>query len=402
MIPPDNGPLFLKKPLVFWSLALVAVGLRVCGMLWPANFDQESWSLVSDLVLDGKNVYASTNRYNYGPVWMGIIAGLKALAGDEYFRLAVCLFLSAIDIATAALLRARGYALAAVIFLFSPWTIFISGHHHMFDNVAVLIGLLAVNWVESRPSMKGGEQRMSNLSIRDTIIGAAIIGCSLMVKHILWIFPVWMAFRTRSFPRRVLWLCLPVGMFIASFIPFWHVGKGGIMQNVLHYAASSNAPMFYMLAPNIIDLFLGYGPHPKLARLIFGGTLILAGAVLRRRTLFEWYVTYLLFVVLLSSAIWNQFLVIPVIFTVLYRNVWGLLYHLLAIPFYIIEDSGFNLGETLSPAWDGIEAFSELYGHYVFLSLLLAAYLREFWVPEIRRGWQALRARVAGSVHGHE
>lgn len=391
----------IRRP-VFIAAAVVAVVLRLLCMQWPHNYDLDSWSLVADLVLDGRNVYGSTHRYNYGPLWMGILGGLKWLAGDAYFRLAVCLFLSGVDVATAALLRARGLALVAMLFLFSPWTIMISGHHHMFDNVAILVGLLAVTWVEARPGMRDGEQRLSSLSLRDTLVGAVLIGFSIIAKHVLWLFPVWMAFRTRNFSRRTIWLCIPVLMFALSFVPFWAGGKAGILKHVVHYAAASNAPMFSMLAPNIVDLVMGCGPHFRLVRVVFGATLIAAGALLRRRTLFEWYVTYLLFLVLLSSAIWNQFMVIPVMFTLLHRNIWGLFYHLLAIPYYIIDDVGFNLGEAMSPRWDWLEFSLEMWGRHLFIVLLALTYLKACWSTEIQRAQQHLTRLVYGSLRGHQ
>lgn len=390
----------LRRPAVFWSLAALAVALRLLCTRWPGHYDMTSWYIVADLVLDGKNVYASTPRYNYGPAWMGILAVIKWLTGDAAFRLGVCLFLSAVDVAIAATLRYRGYALPAILFLFSPWTIFITGHQQMFDNAAVLIGLLAVVWVEGRPGMNGGEQRLSTLSIRDTLVSAALIGCSLVLKHVLWIFPVWMAFRTRGLTRRAIWLLVPTGMFAASFIPFWEVGKDGIVEHVIRYAGVSNATLFSMLAPRVIDLFAGCGPHPTLSRLFFGGGLILAGALLRRRTLLEWYVAYLLFVVLFSSASSNQFFVIPVLFTVLYRNVWGLLYHLLAIPFYFRHDSVNPQAGPYPGVWGRLDSFAEQYGHHVFLTLLAFAVVHALWRRRVRHAFQFLRQRLREAAHG--
>lgn len=391
----------LRRPVVFWSLAAVAVVLRLLCSRWPGHYDMTSWYIVADLALNGKNVYVSTPRYNYGPAWMGILAAIKALTGDAYFRLAVCLFLSLVDVAIAAILRARGFALPAALLLFSPWTIFITGHQQMFDNSAVLLGLLAVMWVEGRPAMRGADQRLSALSIRDTLIGATLIGCSLILKHVLWLFPVWMAFRTRNLVRRAIWLCVPVGLFAASFLPFWANGKNGIIDHVVHYTGVSNASLFSMLAPAVINLFTGCVPHPTLSRIFFGGALILAGALLRRRTLLELYVAYLLFVVLFSSASSNQFFAIPVLFTVLYRNGWGLLYSFLAVPFYITHNSVNPQQVLQSGAWGTIESVAQHYGHYIFLLLLLGCYLHAFWRAEFAWAWRLLRQQIAGALRGY-
>ena len=392
----------LRKPAVFWSLAALAVGLRLSGLATAAHVDQESWSIVADIALDGENVYAQTTRYNYGPAWMYVVAGLKWMAGDAHFRLAMCILLSAVDVATAAVLRARRLTLVAVLFLFSPWTILVSGYHHMFDNVAVLLGLLAVTWVEARPGMRGDEQRLSTLSLRDTLIGAALIGCSIIAKHVLWLFPVWMAFRTRSLPRRILWAGVPALMFVFSFLPFWPEGRENILDRVLFYAAAGNAPAFSLLAPNIVDLLFGCDPHHWLARKLFACGLVLVGLLLRRRTLLEYYVAYLLFVVLLSSAIYNHFFVIAVLFTILYRNVWSLLFHAAAIPYCIVYPHNLELGERLPDSWKDVVAFAGSYGPHFFVTLLALCYLSAFWGERIRRGWEIVRARIIGSLVGQQ
>lgn len=401
MLRPDPArAAILRRPAVFWSLAALAIALRLLCTRWPGHYDMTSWYIVADLVLDGKNVYAATPRYNYGPAWMGILAAIKLLTGDAAFRLGVCFLLSLVDVATAAILRTRGYLLPAVLFLFSPWTVFITGHQQMFDNTAVLLGLLAVVWVEGRPGMREGEQRLSALSVRDTFVGAVLLGCSLILKHVLWIFPVWMAFRTRSPVRRAIWLLVPVGMFVASFAPFWEVGRHGIVDHVIRYSGISNASLFSMLVPNAVNLLTGDGPHLTISRFSFAGALILAGALLRRRTLLEWYVAYLLFVVLFSSASSNQFFVIPVLFTVLYRNAWGLLYHLLAIPFYITHSSVNPHGGSRTGIWGTTESAVQQYGHYIFLLLLLGCYVHTCWRTEVSQAWRSLLHRITGSLRG--
>jgi hypothetical protein len=171
---------------------------------------------------------------------------------------------------------------------------------------------------------------------------------------------------------------------------------------VLHYAASSNAPLFYLFSPNVVDVLLGNGPHPKLVRLLFGASLILAGVMLRRRSLLEWYLAYLFFVVVLSSAIWNQFLVIPVLFTLLYRNVWGLLYHLLAVPYYFCSYTALDGVRNLPLLLRGPGRFLDVYGVYFFVVLLLLCYLQAFWKSRIAVAWQWTKGHIAGSLRGHE
>ncbi len=82
------------------------------------NFDLESWALFSDLIRNGKNVYAETYRNPYGPIWAYVCAGagyVQARVFDSEslvgFHRLLALFLSLVDVAIAALL-ARRYSLA--------------------------------------------------------------------------------------------------------------------------------------------------------------------------------------------------------------------------------------------------------------------------------------------------
>ena len=71
-----------------WGTMAVAVLARVGLSQVGLNFDFESYEIVADIVRQGKTVYAETGRYNYGPLWFYVLAGLKALSG-EGFRVAL-------------------------------------------------------------------------------------------------------------------------------------------------------------------------------------------------------------------------------------------------------------------------------------------------------------------------
>jgi hypothetical protein len=45
-------------------------GLRIGLAHFGHNFDFDSFQIVAGLVQDHENVYASTTRYNYGPIWL--------------------------------------------------------------------------------------------------------------------------------------------------------------------------------------------------------------------------------------------------------------------------------------------------------------------------------------------
>ena len=63
----------LKRQLPTWFF-LVVVVLGVALRLWMAtlghNWDLASYQTVAQIVDAGGNVYAETERYNYGPLWL--------------------------------------------------------------------------------------------------------------------------------------------------------------------------------------------------------------------------------------------------------------------------------------------------------------------------------------------
>jgi hypothetical protein len=389
-----------KDAIIFWSAALVALALRVIAMCWPPNYDYESWNIVADLVVGGKNVYASTDRYNYGPVWMGVVAMLKVASG-VHFRLAICLVLSAVDIGIAALLRRHAGLTAAVAFLFAPWSILITGHHGQFDNAAILMGLLSMIYVGTRTGFV--EKGLAGLSIRQTVIAAALLGLSLVVKHVLFLFPVWMAFRVPDVRRRALWLAVPFGIFVASFLPFWPEGHAGIIANVLHYPSDSDAPFLNVFGPAIIDTLLGCKPHTRVERYFFYIALMFAGALLRRRSLLELLAFYTACLVIFSSGVWNHYLTIPVLFTALFRNGWSIAYQLLALPFYWLHHDAFKYGEGLaasSPGWKRVWDATELWGHHLFVALLVFSLVQVLWRQQLRSAGARIAQRIGKAMRG--
>jgi len=387
-------------PHQFWAVVAVAVALRACGMLWAPNVDLAAYRVTAQLVLEGANVYANHASYNYGPVWMHVLAALRWIAGEEGFRVAVCASLCAVDVGIAALVRGRGQPVVALLFLLSPWTFFITGHHHQFDNVALLMGLAAVRWAEVRGGRN--EALLNTLSVRDTLVGAGLLGLSLMTKHIFFLFPLWIAFRVRNPLRRVLWLAVPVGMFFAGFLPFWAEGEAGIRAHVFGYRASSTASFFNLVAPNALHLFGGYSPHPDAARWAFLAGLAAAGALVRRRGLWDAVLMYTAFLVVCSSGLGIQHFAIPVLFTAAYRSRWGWVYNLLALPYYVLDNDS-SLGYNLPLGWmpDGMFAvLRNVFGFHLFVALLAGALAEALWPGWMRRGWEEVRRRLSVSLLG--
>jgi len=387
-----------RDSLLFFAAIAVGVALRAVMLNWPGNYDLESYKIVADLALRGENVYAATDRYNYAPLWMGVIAALKAVAGPEAFRVGVWCVLTATDIGIAWMVRRWVGVTAGAVVMLAPWSILITGHHHQFDNVAVLAALLAMRYAATRPGYAAAGGRLDGLSLTQTVVCAALLGVSLLVKHAAFLFPVWMAFRVAEPRRRAIFLLLPAGIFLASFLPFWVGGGDGILANVFQYRPIPNAPFLNTFGPAITDTLLGCKPHTLIERGFFYAALIVGGALLRCRSLLALLAFYFAFVVVFTVGIFNHYLALATLFCALYRNGWTLLFQLLAIPFYFFHHDGLRYGinEVGAPRNDlflGIE----LYGQTAFVVLLTLAVGQGLFGAYFRRAvaWTVIRIRAA-------
>lgn len=303
--------------LAFAAAFVAGVAARFMLPRLGFNFDAVSYRIVADIVTSGGNVYAETPRYNYGPVWFLILGALRWAAGftaepTGLFRSGVVAVLTLADLAVAAMLGRRFGARAAILFFLNPVSILITGYHNQFDTLAIAIAFAAVLTAEKAEAEGDGKRRLAAL---------ALLGLSLTVKHIFFVLPLWLAFRAGTWRDRALALCVPVGIFLASFLPFAAHGWHGILHNVFLYRSFSNGLTTRLVAS------LGLAVPPSL--LLIAG-LAVAGWLLRRRPLFEAALVYLVLLVILSPGMANQYLAIPMAAAVVALNPGYALYALAA------------------------------------------------------------------------
>jgi hypothetical protein len=120
-----NNP---KPDWLFFVVIIVGIAARLLVATSGHNFDMNSWQIVANIVDRGANVYASTVRYNYGPVWFQILHGLNLLAGHnpDVLRYLVAGFLSLVDVGIFCILWRKFGKVAACLFFFQSHL----GHHH--------------------------------------------------------------------------------------------------------------------------------------------------------------------------------------------------------------------------------------------------------------------------------
>jgi len=191
--------------------AALAIRIVLLLTILP-NYDTESYDVVTSIVRSGGDPYRDTNRYNYSPLWAGVLSAAASVADAAGLRrtTVVGLLLLAGDIASAALIfdlarRQRGRASAAVAalsFFANPVSILVSSSHLQFDGLAIL-GLVAAITLSERE--------------RDGPAAAAL-SLSLLVKHVAAIHPL--LFRRRPGVRGWLPVLAPYVVFLASFAPY--------------------------------------------------------------------------------------------------------------------------------------------------------------------------------------
>ena len=311
------------------AVVVVGIALRMYVATLGHNFDLDSYNIVADIVGRGENVYASTTRYNYGPIWLHVVSGLKALATaissepKEALGYLLSALLTVTDIAIFFVLWKKAGKLAACLFFLNPISIIISGYHRQFDNIALLLGLAAVSVV--------GDRTDGRLNLR-TFAGLAVLGLSLMTKHILFAFPLWLAVKQRNWLRRAVFIAIPTLIFLGSFVPYWEFGQSGIIANVFQYRSLQLEVLFRLTVPEMLRPFI----DPR----VFWLALLAASAlVFRTRDVFSSLMLYTGVLVAASPSTANQYLPIVAPFIAINLNLFYVL--------YTVAGTWFMLGSVL-------------------------------------------------------
>ena len=298
-----------------WLLAavvLTGLAARLAMAMQGHNYDMNSWYLVADIMRHGGNVYAQTDRYNYGPVWFNILYCLDALAGHrpEVLRYLIAAFLSLVDLGIFFTLGRQAQWFAATLFFLNPVSILITGYHGQFDNLAVLLGLWSVRLFDddfAKPLSRRG------------YCGLLLLGFSLMTKHLFFLFPLWLAVKQKGLLQKVLILAVPVACFVLAFAPYWKEGWMGIMLNVYAYRSYNVSFAYHFFLPQCLQFCCG-------AKTLWLGILVLFAFACRSRNSFESLLIYTGLLVAFSPSTTNQYFAIPIALASVFPSVPFALY----------------------------------------------------------------------------
>jgi hypothetical protein len=308
---------------------LLGIAARFLVAFRGHNYDFESYRIVVEIVKQGGNVYASTSRYNYGPIWAQLLRLIDLLAsGQEVaFRFLLTAFLTLVDVGIFAVLgHKRGTKVASFFFL-SPISIIITGYHSQFENLALLLGFLALYLL--------GEGFDRPLDARK-LFGLGLLGLSLATKHILFGFPLWLAVKQKGMLQKTLVMLLPLSLFVLGFAPFWAEGSEGIVRNVFQYDSWGNPYFYRLVVPSALQPLIS-------SRIAWAFALLFVAFVCRERTGFESLLIYTCVFTATAPAIANQYLAIPVAYVTAYPNPFSVLYSIIGAWHLLLDRDGLHI-----------------------------------------------------------
>jgi hypothetical protein len=322
----------IRNPGVFLLLVLAGgVAARFWVGRFGVNFDFDSYRIVVDLVQHGQNVYAGTTRYNYGPIWFNVLNLLDWLAGHEVhrFRLVLTGFLTLADIGIFWVLWGRYGQWPAAIFFLNPISIIVTGMYNQFDNLAVFIGLLAV--------LRFGDDFDRPLNSRK-LSALVWLGVSLMTKHVLFLFPFWLAVKQRGIFQKLLVMAVPVACFLMGFAPYWANGSAGILQNVFRYSSTETSTHYFysLFLPGAVQSWVS----PKI---VWGLVLVALAFACRQRDGLRTLFIYLAAMVACAPATLNEYLAIPASYAAVFPNPFSIGYFLVGGLQLSLATSALNL-----------------------------------------------------------
>ncbi len=245
----ENARLVRMKNIVSYVvIAILGLGARLFfAYHTTCNHDIVSWYIDKDILEQGKNVFAVTDRYNYSPFWLLILKFLikiGRLVPQLPFMFLVRSFLTLVDLITLVvviqLARVIGFSSkkAAALFFLNPIAIIITGYHGQFDNIPVLCLLLAIYFF-----LRHGQKMVS--------WGWFLVTLGIIVKHeILQQVLIFLRQAKRSKVQIIFLFSLSVALFLLSFVPYWKEGSAKILANVFRYGGISRPYGFILLDLN--------------------------------------------------------------------------------------------------------------------------------------------------------
>jgi len=318
-----------KPNWLFFAVLVAGVAARLLVATCGHDYDMDSWQLVANIADRGDNVYASTDRYNFAPGWFHVLHALNLLAGHNptVFRYLVAGFLSLGDVGIFFILWRRFGKAAGCWFFLNPISVIITGYQCNFDNLAVLLGLLAV--------LLMGDEFDRPVS-RRKLLGLFVLGLSLVIKHVFFAFPFWLAVKQKGMLQKLVVILIPVFIFALSFVPYWHAGSQGIVQNVFRYRSFTTEFFYRMFVPMFVQFMFN-------SQTVWFFLLAIFAFIYRQKNTVEFLLLYTCVLVAASPANINEYLAIPGPFVATHLNPFTILYTAVGTLHLLADVNGLHL-----------------------------------------------------------
>ena len=341
---------------LFFVVLFAGIAARLFVATLGHDFDFNTWLMIARLPNHGAGVYATT-LYNYAPGWFCILRSLYFLAGHNavVFRYCVAGFLSLADAGIFLILWLKFGRLAGCWFFLNPISIIVSGYQNNFDNIAIVAGLLAALLV--------GDEFDKPLC-RRSILGLVVLGFSLVLKHVFFAFPFWLAIKQRGFSQKLIVILIPLGVFFLSFVPFWAGHKNEIIQGVFFYRSYRNELFYNMFLPRFAQYMFG-------SQAIWFFCMVIFAFIYRQKSALETLLLYTCVMVATAPASINEYLAIPMSFVATHLNVFTILYTFVGSLHELVDYNGLQL-YSISP-----KNFIDLAIYVLCLALAWATWGRE-------------------------
>lgn len=310
--------------------------IRVSVSSFGNNYDFDSYKFVVLALQNGITPW-ETYRYNYGISWAFLLFILEFLSmGNEiFFRYLIILVLTLADIYIAYIIWIKFGKKFALIFLFNPVSIIITGYYNQFDNLALAIGLAAIVNME-----KKGNQFKS----------FALLFLSLITKHNLLLFLFWIFISKRLQREKYFLATFPILAFFVHFLPFIFVSRevrDAVLSNVFMYWSNNNAPLWQLLVRNkeLIESLSNNNlwHHGRVWMLLFFVSVSIFGFFRSQKCIINNFFAYTLALVFFSSAITSQFFAIAAIGASSFYNPAFLTFFIFGMVWLVTEPSGLEI-----------------------------------------------------------
>jgi len=171
---------------------------------------------------------------------------------------------------------------------------------------------------------------------RRKLLGLFVLGLSLVIKHVFFAFPFWLAVKQKGMLQKLVVILIPVFIFALSFVPYWHAGSQGIVQNVFRYRSFTTEFFYRMFVPMFVQFMFN-------SQTVWFFLLAIFAFIYRQKNTVEFLLLYTCVLVAASPANINEYLAIPGPFVATHLNPFTILYTAVGTLHLLADVNGLHL-----------------------------------------------------------